>query len=172
MESLMGGEEDLSSFVLSTHVAHKWRHFVLATVHLRFADAAEQQEILPVKENNCGKFETRVVKRRASIFGSVMGVYRAEIQEGEISVHHCLGDQVADIAQELRVRKAHSSHRPNNRSDLYYDEMAGKESEPRKLPLPPLVSQTIMIVGPSTLFCLPSCQVTIQTVMLSDNPPR
>ena len=36
-------DPDVANLVLSSRVAHRWRRFVLCTVHLRFADCAEQQ---------------------------------------------------------------------------------------------------------------------------------
>ena len=37
--------------------------------------------------------------RRASLFGSVVGVYRSPVLEGAVTLTHCLGDEVADISQ-------------------------------------------------------------------------
>ena len=48
MGSFMEDSEDLSQFILSSSVGHAWRRFVLCSMHLRFADCAEQQD--PVDE--------------------------------------------------------------------------------------------------------------------------
>lgn len=43
--------------------------------------------------------------RRATLFGSIVGIYRSAIQEGVVNVFHCLGDDIHQISQCLRVKK-------------------------------------------------------------------
>jgi len=71
--------------------------------------------------------------RRASLFGSVIGTYHSGIQEGHVSLVHCLGDDVADVSQALRVRKSKTMHRVQ-KPPLYFDDMPGHTQEPRRLP--------------------------------------
>ncbi len=49
--------------------------------------------------------------RRATLFGSVIGIYRSSTQEGMVTLTHCLGDDVSDVTQALRVKKGRTLHR-------------------------------------------------------------
>ena len=173
-----GGGDDDDATAVPPRVLHRWRWFVLCTVHLRFADCAEQQEepfhaagLFPMAtglalaedaahgasggsneggggggggdgggddggDDEAGRRAPQVgdlPTRRATLFGSVVGVYRAAIQEGVVTMTHCLGDHVSDISQALRVRKSQTMHRVQ-RPPLYVDLLPGREGEPRKLP--------------------------------------
>jgi hypothetical protein len=129
-------EKSLAGWDLSKRVAHKWRWFVLATVHLRFADCAEQQEdLFSTGEEysllaNVG--ENHKPTRRATLFGNVIGVYRTSVEEGTVKMMHCLGDDVSDISQALRVLKSNSRHRVQKTPQLFYNDV--RPSEPRFLP--------------------------------------
>jgi hypothetical protein len=167
-----GGVSALASFMahrsaeaddtlaLSPMVAYRWKWFVTAFVHLRFADCAEQQQValhnhglFPMatelaladdakKGSSSGDSVTNESAapspggrptRRATLFGSVMGVYRAAVQEGHVTLIHCLGDDVADISQALRVRKSKTMHRIQ-KPPLYFNDMPGHTEEARQLP--------------------------------------
>jgi len=118
---------------LSQKVAHKWRWFVLCSVHLRFADSAEQQVdhrlTLGARSSGGDGGDDRAhlahdrPTRRATLFGSVVGVYRSAIQEGSVSLARCVGDDAGDhVSQALRVRKSNTMHRIH-RPPLYYDDL-------------------------------------------------
>ena len=68
--------------------------------------------------------------RRATLFGSVVGVYRAETLEGVTHVTHCLEDDIGDVTQALRVRKSAAGHRPLQ-VPLHFDDV--RPDEPRFL---------------------------------------
>ena len=154
--------DDVNDLELSPMVAHRWRWFVYTLVHLRFADCAEQQATglhryghYPMatelaladdtkpggssssSDSTNGSVDQGPVPggrptRRASLFGSVIGTYRSGIQEGHVSLVHCLGDDVADVSQALRVRKSKTMHRVQ-KPPLYFDDMPGHTDEPRRL---------------------------------------
>jgi hypothetical protein len=136
--------ESLVGWNLSARVAHKWRWFVLVTVHLRFADCAEQHEdLFHTAEHHSllssvGQPEEIHYEadskptRRATLFGNVIGVYETPVQEGRVKLTHCLGDEVADISQALRVLKSNTRHRVKMSPPLFYDDL--RPGEPRYLP--------------------------------------
>jgi hypothetical protein len=74
--------------------------------------------------------------RRATLFGTVVAVYRTAICEGFSTLHHCLGDDVTDVSQGLRQRRSDVMHRPAPYEPLYYDMMPGRRTQPRFLPKP------------------------------------
>ena len=81
--------------------------------------AAAVAEVAPAAAAALGPRPGDRPKRRATVFGTVMGCYRAAVPEGFVTLSRCLGDG-GDVSQELRVRKSDASHRP----------------PPRKRPLP------------------------------------
>jgi len=137
-------DESLVGWTLSAHVAHRWRWFVLVTVHLRFADCAEQHEDLFHSQehhsllSSAGQPEevhheaNSKPTRRATLFGNVIGVYQTPVQEGSVKLTHCLGDEVSDISQALRVLKSNTRHRVKLTPQLHYDDL--RPNEPRYLP--------------------------------------
>lgn len=138
------GNEDQQGWEDQSRSAHKWRWFVLAIVHLRFADCAEQQEDLFHAESFASMadlnskpaltVQSKKVSRRATLFGTIIGTYRTSIDEGVVRLTHCLGDEVADISQALRVRKSNTRHRIERKPLLFYDHIRTKR--PRRLPPP------------------------------------
>lgn len=142
--STLDDEESLQGWEISNRVAYKWCWFVLASVHLRFADCAEQQEDTFHAEGLATMTNLRLKPdlvsrndkptRRATLFGNVIGTYRASIYEGVIRLTHCLGDDVSDISQALRVRVSNMKHRVQKKPQLFYDHIRPKQ--PRCLPPP------------------------------------
>lgn len=136
--------EDQERWENQSRSAHKWRWFILAIVHLRFADCAEQQEdIVHAESFACmtnlnttpySAVQSKKVSRRATLFGTIIGTYRTSIDEGIVRLTHCLGDEVTDISQALRVRKSNTRHRIERKPLLYFDHIRPKQ--PRRLPLP------------------------------------
>jgi hypothetical protein len=57
-----------------------------------------------------------------------MGIYRSAIQEGVVSLFHCVGDDLHAISQSLRVKKSLAMHRVK-KEPLYYDDV--RTNEPR-----------------------------------------
>ena len=147
--SIMGGQlagvEGYGDFVLSKKSSQKWQWFVLALVHLRFADSAEQYEdnliLSDLGGDNASLNSAEISRksdhisrptRRASLFGSVMGTYQEESLEGLVTLRHCLGDDITCITQRLRVAKSRAMHRVQLEPLLYFDDL--RPSQPRTLP--------------------------------------
>lgn len=215
---------ELAAWALPPKVAHAWKRLVLATVHLRFADSAEQQadpfhaagvypmashlslasnvtqhnplsrteriaEVLrrrrdasfssssssskpvnskgkkkvsaaqsmlpPVEESPAKKKKAAPVvshpgdrpTRRASLFGSLVGAYRCGTQEGATTFQRCVGDDLVGVSQALRVRKSQVMHRSPVKPLLHYNDLPGREHEPRFLPRT-ITVQVIFIFWP------------------------
>jgi len=225
---------ELAAWALPLKVAHAWKRLVLATVHLRFADSAEQQAdpfhaagVYPMashlslasnvaqhnplsrveriaevmrrrrdasfnsteqnnksgsSSSNNGKFGKKNVSaarallapaaeapalqqqqklaapvvshpgdrptRRASLFGSLVGAYRCGTQEGATTVQRCVGDDLVGVSQALRVRKSQVMHRSRVKPLLHYNDLPGREHEPRVLPSPVTV-QVVLALYPT-----------------------
>jgi hypothetical protein len=148
--NLLGGNlvgiENPDNFVLSKKSSQKWQWFVLALVHLRFADSAEQHEDNSILSDlgcdnaslnsaDISRKSDYVVRptRRATLFGSVMGTYQEESLEGLVTSRHCLGDDISSITQRLRVSKSRAMHRLQIEPLLYFDDV--RPSHPRALPV-------------------------------------
>jgi hypothetical protein len=114
----------------------KWRWFVLAMIHLRCADAAEQlEETLDTPDDNNQKPIMIMRRRRASLFGAVMGIYQDHTQDRVTTVTRCIGDPVMNyvsVGQALRIRKSNAAHRIACIPKLYFDDV--RPGEPRRLP--------------------------------------
>lgn len=80
--------------------------------------------------------------RRATLFGSSVGVYREITIEGTVNITHCLTDGILDVSQSMRIKKSKTAHRIHPEPLLYFDDI--RPDEPRKLPV---VSQDAKEVG-------------------------
>jgi hypothetical protein len=63
-----------------------------------------------------------------------MGVYRTAAQEGMVNIVHCLGDDMLDITQDLRVKKSNAMHRVQKRPLLYFEDVRPDEPQTPKSP--------------------------------------
>ena len=115
------------------HVLIKWRWFTHALVHLRGVDAAEQLEENRAVGGLRANESPTSIRRRASLFGSVVGIYQEHSHEGVFTVTRCIGDTVMTdmtVGQVLRLRKSTLAHRHGG-SKLFFDDV--RPGEPRRL---------------------------------------
>ena len=70
--------------------------------------------------------------RRATLFGSVMGVYRTATQDQMINLFHCVGEDMLRITQDLRVKKSNQVHRAQKKPLMYFEDIRPEDSETPK----------------------------------------